>query len=476
MSLRKKAISGLYWSFIDVFVTRGVSLAAAVLMARVLSPEDFGLMGMIYIFTAVASSLVDAGMTASLIRDPNPDNKDYSTVFYMNTCVSLCLYIIIFIFAPSISNFYSQPQLVSLIRVYSLIFIINSFSGVQHAINSRMLLFKKMTVLNLPAIIIGAIIGLLFVYNGYGVWSLIYMQLSTQFLYSAFLWTRTEWKPTLLFSKTHLKKHLGFGYKLTLASLLNSVFDNAYNVIIGKFYPVQILGQFDRAKTFNNYPVKILTAMISKVTYPILASIQNDKEKLLEGYRKIMKLTFFVSVPIMLSLSIVSKPLLLFFLGNKWALAADLFKILCIAGILFPIHTFNINLLRVLGRSDLLLRNEIIKKIIAVIIIILAFPHGIHVVVWSAVLISLIELLVNTYYSGVLIKYSLKVQINDNKKTIIAGLSMYIIGWISSLILKEYSYPFQILSIGILSFFIYLVVNLTLKNETLKIIRSVYKF
>lgn len=413
MSLKKQTFSGVIWTFADSFFIKGITFVASLILARILGPKEFGLIGMISIFIAIGISLVDSGLAASIIRTKDPDSRDYSTVFYTNLAISIVVYLILFFSAPLIADFYNQQILINLIRVYCLSFVISAFSAIQLAILNKEMLFKKIVIYNLPSTIIGVFVGILLGYLGYGAWSIVWMYLTTQVIMSFLLWIFTKWKPEFIFSKEKLKFHYNFGYKLMLSGLLDKVFKNIYNVVIGKYFSVQTLGYFDRAKAFNDYPSYTLTSVISKVTYPLLSKLQDDKKRIALIYRKLLQFTFFITAPVMLGAAAIAKPLFLLVLGEKWLHAVPFFQILSLAAMLYPIHAFNINVFKVYGRSDLFLKLEIIKKAIVVIALIISINFGIIALVWSVVFTSFISLLINTHYSKDIIKYSTKQQLLD---------------------------------------------------------------
>lgn len=475
MTLKKEATSGLIWTFMDTAVSRGIGLLASIILARLLFPEDFGLMGMIYIITSIAATLVDSGLTASLIRTKNITSIDYSTIFYTNISVSLLLYALVFITAPFIADFYKEPILVKILRSYGLIFVINSLSAVQIARFTKNMQFKKLMIFNIPGIILGSIAGVFMAYNGYGVWSIVFMQLITQSVLALTLWIMSDWKPKKEFSAMHLKIHYNFGYKLMFSGLLNAGFNNIYNVIIGKFFTTGALGQFERARSYNDYPVTILTTMIGKVSYPLLANIQDEKQRLILVYKRILKFAFFVSAPLMLTLSAVGRPLFLLVLGEKWATAAIFFQILCFAGLLYPIHAFNLNLLKVLGRSDLFLKLEILKKCIIVIFVAIAFRYGIFGLVWSMLFSSVGALFVNTYYTNKLIGYSIWNQFSDLKLTALLSAVMFIIMWFVLSRLDGFLLIVQIVIPAIMGLTFYVVTNFMIKNDSLQLLLELKK-
>jgi O-antigen/teichoic acid export membrane protein len=425
MSLKGQAIGGIIWTVTDTFILKGLSFIATLILARWLGPAEFGLVGMIAVFIAIGTSLTDSGLTNSLIRAREKDNQDYTTVFWLNLGMSALVYGVLFFSSPLIADFFKQPILIGLVRLYCLSFVISAFSAVQLARLTSDMAFKKIAKLNIPGTIIGVIVGLILGYNGYGAYSIVWMYLTTQIVQSIMLWGTSKWKPTFSYSKEKAKYHYGFGYKLMLSGLINTVFQNIYNIVIGKLYSPVTLGYFERSRTFNMYPVTVLTSVISKVTYPLLANIQEDKNKVGVVYRKILRLAFFIIAPLMLIMAAVAEPLFNLVLGEEWSEAIPFFQILCLGTMFYPIHAFNLNVFMVYGRSDLFLKLEVIKKIIIVIAILIGYWFGIYGLVWSSVITSYIALLINTHYSAEMINYSQKQQFKDM-------LPIFLLGFVSS--------------------------------------------
>ena len=475
-SLRKMTLSGLIWTFIETFFVRGFSLIATIIFARLLSPADFGTLGMISIFIAVGTSLIDSGLTSSLIRTPATTNEDYSTIFFLNLAISILVYTILFFLAPFIAAFYNQPVLVNIIRIYCLSFIISSFSSIQLTILTKEMRFRTLTLSNLPGTILGVAVGIILAYCKAGLWSIVGMYLTIQFIQTVLLWLVSKWKPSLLFSKEKMKFHYNFGYKLMLSGLLDTFFRNIYNVIIGKFFSIQTLGYYDRANTFNDYPVTLITSIITKVSYPLFSKIQNNKELIANFYRKILQITFFVTAPLMLGAAAVAHPLILFMLGEKWLPAVPYFKIICLASMIYPIHAFNISILKVYGRSDLFLKLEVIKKAVTTISIIAAFPFGIMGIVWSAVFSSIIALIVNTYYSSEMINYTTKQQLRDMFPVLVFSGVMYIIVTFTIKLLSQQISILQITAATAVGLLSYIFLHYLLKSKslffTLKLIKE----
>lgn len=421
MSLKGQAIGGIIWTVADTFILKGLSFIATLVLARWLGPAEFGLVGMIAVFIAIGTSLTDSGLTNSLIRAKDKDNRDYTTVFWLNLGMSALVYSVLFISAPLIASFFKQSILIGLVRLYCLSFVISAFSAVQLARLTSDMAFKKIAKLNIPGTIIGVIVGLILGYKGYGAYSIVLMYLTTQLVQSIMLWGTSNWKPTFSYSKEKARYHYGFGYKLMLSGLINTIFQNIYNIVIGRVYNPITLGYFERSRTFNMYPVTVLTSVISKVTYPLLASIQEDREKVGVVYRKILRLAFFIIAPLMLIMAAIAEPLFNLVLGKEWSNAIPFFQILCLGTMFYPIHAFNLNVFMVYGRSDLFLKLEVIKKIVIVIAIFIGYWFGIYGLVWSSVVTSYIALLINTHYSSDMINYSQKQQFKDMLPTFLIG-------------------------------------------------------
>lgn len=413
MKLKKKALFGFFWVFADTFILKSLQFIALIFLARWIGPKEFGLIGMMAIFIELGRSLTDSGLSNSLIRTKAANNSDYSTVFFANLIMSLLVYIVVFTLAPYIAVFYNQPSLLELIRVYCLIFLFIALSAVQIAILAKKMEFGKITRLNFPAMCLGVMTGLYLGYHGHGIWSVIWMYLITEGLKSVLLWSYSNWRPQFIFSKSKFKHHFNFGYKLMLSELVSTIFKNIYNILIGKFFASQILGYYERSRQLGQYPSATLTGVMSKVTYPLLSEIQEDKELLEKTYIKLIRVSFFVIAPVMLCTAAIAKPLFLLLLGKEWLPAVIFFQILSLAMMLYPIHSFNLNILKVFGRSDLFLRLEIIKKVIAVITITIAFQYGVMGLVWSSVVTSFAALSVNMFYSSRLINYSILAQLKD---------------------------------------------------------------
>lgn len=475
MSLKRKTFSGLLWTFIDTFLLKGLSFIATIVLARLLGPAEFGLIGMIAVFIAIGISMVESGMSASLIRVRDATNADYSTVFYLNIIASCIIYCIFFLTAPFIADFYDQQVLTVIIRVYCLSFVFSAFSNVQLAILTRHMQFKKIMLLNLPGTLLGVVVGLILGYQGFGVWSIVMMYLTTQLVLSILLWIFSDWHPTRVFSKEKMNLHFNFGYKLMLSGLLDTIFKNIYNIVIGKFFSVQSLGFYDRSNTLAEYPVSTITGIINKVSYPLLATLQDDNVKISAVYKQLLQFTFFITAPLMLGAAAIGRPLFLLVLGDQWLPAVMFFQIICFASMLYPIHAFNINVLKVYGRSDLYLKLEIAKKILTVICVVIAFPFGLVAIVWTTVVVSFLALVINTMFSSKMIHYTMLQQFRDMTPVfIISGLTFLLMSYMLS-VLENFSMYLQLLIPILCGIVFYILINILFKTKGINLIVDLIK-
>lgn len=413
MSLKRKAISSVAWTSAQQFGLQTVGFIVSIVLARLLLPADFGIIGIITIFIAVGNNMVDSGLSQSLIRTEDPDETDYSTVFFFNLGGSIAIYLLIFFASPLIARFYDQQILTNIIRVYCLSFIITAFSAVQLTRLTKKMDFRTQLFISLPSLIISGVLGIYMAYKGFGVWSLVWMYLAQSFLNAVQLWLRIRWRPKLCFSKKKFREHFLFGYKLTLSGLIDTTFNNIYPLIIGKFFSTSQVGFYTRADSLKQMPVSNLSSILNKVTYPLFASIQNDDLRLKRAYKEIMQMVIFVLAPTLLFMAVMAEPLFRFLFTEKWIPAVQYFQILCLAGILYPIHSYNLNVLKVKGRSDLFFKLEIIKKGILILVLIFTLRYGIIILIWGQVFTSVIAFFVNTYYTGRFLNYTAIEQLWD---------------------------------------------------------------
>ncbi|MAC94173.1 MAG: flippase [Flavobacteriales bacterium] len=477
-SLRKRSLSGVVWTFAQQFGGQLINFFISIVLARILMPEEFGLIGMIAIVIAVGTSLMEAGMTQSLIRTPNPDNADYSTVFYVNLFVSLFVYLIIYLFAPLIASFYDESILTELLRFLGLSIIIGAFSSVQRTKLTKEMNFKVQFAIQLPSLIISGIIGVTMAYLGYGVWSLVYMQLARSFISSLQFWIYSSWSPKLIFNTQRLKYHFNFGYKLTISGLINTLYGNMYHVIIGKYFSTADLGFYTRADSTKQLPVSNISTAINKVTYPMFAEIKDNNERLKNAYTLVMQQVLFWVSPILIGAAVIAEPLFRLVFTEKWLPAVPMFQILCVVGILYPINAYNLSVLNVKGRSDLFLKLEIIKKSYTIIGVLLVIPFGIYALLYFQIATSIIGFFINSFYSGKFIDFPITDQLKKISPifivTLIMGGCCYLLD--KFMLVSELHDSYRLVFVSTLGGFVYFSIskmaNLAPLNEFLSMIKK----
>lgn len=411
--LRKLAIQGVVWKSAQQFGGQFINFIVSILLARILLPEEFGLIGMIIVFIAIADFLIDSGLSASLIRTTQPSEKDYSTVFYVNLIISVLIYLFFYLLAPFVSAFYNEALLTELLRVLAIGIIISGFALVQKARLTKEMNFKDQFKIQLPSLIVSGVVGMVLALNEFGVWSLVYMKLCRNLLSTIQYWLYSKWVPKRIFSTQKLKLHLNFGYKLTISGLIDTIYSNMYYIIIGKYFSTAELGFYSRANSTKQLPVNNIANVVNTVTYPLFSDIKDDKERLGRVYMVVMEQVLFWMSPILIGAVIVAEPMFTILFTSKWLPAVPMFQILCFVGIMYPLNAYNLNVLNVKGRSDLFLKLELIKKSYTVIGVIILAPYGILPLLYFQVAASVISFFINSFYSGKFINYPISKQLKQ---------------------------------------------------------------
>jgi O-antigen/teichoic acid export membrane protein len=474
-SLKKKTAKGVLWSSIERFSVQGIMFVVMIIMARLLTPNDYGLVGMLSVFIAISQSLIDSGFSQALIRKQDRTEVDNSTVFYFNIVVGIVLYLILFVCAPLISDFYNEPELTQVMRVVGIVLILNSLCIVQRALLTVNLNFRVQAKASLSAALISGIVGIATAYNGMGVWAIVFQQLTSYVINSALLWYFSKWAPKLVYSWKSFKELFSFGSKLLASGLIDTFYTNMYQLVIGKVFSASALGYYTRAHQFGSFPSSNITGILQRVTYPVLCTIQDDDSRLASVYRRFLRVSAFVVFPLMMGLSAVARPTILVLLKDQWLFAATLLQILCFSMMWYPIHAINLNLLQVKGRSDLFLKLEIWKKIVGVIILCITIPMGLIAMCVGSFFSSMISLFINTYYTGKLINVGYVRQMRDLIPTFLLSVATGAIVYITINTLNVT--PLLQLIIGIVEGVIFYIaaakiLRFTEFNELLNIIRS----
>ena len=412
-SLKNKTVSGVGWSAADALLGQGVTFLVGLVLARLLSPDEYGLIGIVTIFTTVMLGIVDSGFSNALIRKQKVTDDDYCTLFYFNLIVSVLMFGLLFLGAPWIARFFDRPQLVDLVRVMGILLVFQALSIVQNTSLSRRIDFKTKTKASLIAAVSSGIIGIAMAYIGFGVWSLVAQQLSRQLIYSISLWIFNGWRPKLRFSLSSLKYMWGFGWKLLVSGLLDNVWKEFSQAVVGKFYSPATLGQYTRSKEYARIFSANITSIVQRVSYPVLAQVQDDKSRMVQGYRRIIKTTMFVTSICMISLGAVAEPLIYCLIGPQWHIAATFLPLICISMSLYPLHAINLNMLQVQGRTDMFLYLEIVKKVIAIGPICLGIFVDVYWMLAGSICTGVINFFLNSYYTGKSLNYSSWMQLKD---------------------------------------------------------------
>lgn len=431
-SLKSRTLYALFWSFVESFGLQGVRFIIGVVLARILFPEQFGLIAILTLFIAVAQSFLDSGFGSALIQKQEVTSADTNSIFYFNIVVGVVAAGILCLVAPWIAAFYRQPILTSLTRMSSLVLVINSFALIQTTILTKKIDFKTQTKVSLVAGIGSGILAVVLAMSGFGVWSLALQQIFASLIRTVFLWLFNPWRPSLTFSFAALRQMFGFGSRVFFSGLIDQVFENIYSLVIGRLFSASDLGYFARASSIEQLPAHTLGGMVGRVVFPVFSTIQNDSVRLKRGLRKAFISLAMISFPVMIGLAAVADPLVRVLLTDKWSPSVPYLQLLCLAGILYSGHLTNLSLLKAMGRSDLFLRLEIIKKLLVVANIAITWRWGIRAMAAGIVIVSVLSYFVNCYYTNFLVGYSLREQLCDMAPylvvSVLMGIGAYAVG------------------------------------------------
>jgi len=473
-SLRYKTITGVIWTFFEQLFRVGIQTVTTLILAWFLLPEDFGLVAMITVFFAIAHSIVDSGFSQALIRKKDVSYTDYSTAFYTNLLLGFLTYGLLFASAPFIASFYNEPGLTVLVHVMGLVVIINSFQLVQVVALTRKLNFKIQFRVTLFSSLFSSIVAIYMAAMGFGVWSLVAQMLISSFAATALYLTINKWRPSKDFSTESLNEMFGFGSKLLVSGIIDTTFQNIYIIIIGKLFSAALVGYYFFAFRIQQLIITQLTDAVQRVTYPVLSTIQDDNIALKEFYRRIIQVVTYVVFPCLIALAVLAKPLFSLILKDNWLPAVPYLQLLCIAGLLYPLHAINLNILKIKGRSDLFLYLEIIKKLMLVVIILISVQFGIVGILIGQIVSSLLAYIPNSYFSIKLINYSVSQQLHDFVPTLLLAVTMGLVMYATGLVLPFGDFAY-ILFIGLGGATFYVLTNYLLKMPAQDLMLQIIK-
>jgi len=423
-NLKNRTIKGFGWNFLDNVLNRGISFVVGIVLARLISPSEYGLIGIVLIFIAVFNSIVESGLGTALIRKNDCTEDDYNTVFHTNLILSVILFFVFYVCSPLIADFFNEPQLNLLGKVMGCVLIINALSIIQNTILLKKLDFKGKMFISMGSSLTSGVIGITMAYKGYAIWSLVGQQISRQGVYTLLLWIYNHWLPKLVFSWKSFKELFGFGSKLLAAGIIDTTWNQIYQVVIGKFYAPATLGYYTKANEFGSIFSSNLTSVVQSVSFPALSKIQDDLIRLKRGYQKVIKTTMLITFTLMLGMAAVAEPMIRVLIGDKWLPCVPFLQIVCFQMFLYPLHAINLSLLLVRGRSDLFLKIQILKKFIAVIPILLGIFVGIYWMLIGSVITGITAYYINAYYSKPLLNYSISEQVKDILPSFAVSLCM----------------------------------------------------
>lgn len=428
-NLKQKTKKGLYWKMAEQFSNYGMQFVIGIFMARMLSPEDYGLTALPAVFMAISGIFVNGGFGTALVRKPEVTEQDLSTSFYYSISVGIVCYVTLFFASPWIADFYNAPILESLMKVTALNFIYSPIGTVQSVLLQRRIDFKTPAKISVVCKILAGVVGITMAYTGYGVWALVISNLVSGIMGMLILLSVVRWYPKAGWSKESFKYLWGFGNKFLGSMLLDTVYNNITPVVIGKYYSPSDLGVYNRAQGYAAMPSQNVHGALSAVTFPVLSKMQDDPVRLANNYRRIIRVTAFIVFPMMLMLAALARPLVLVMITSKWESCIILLQIICFSMMWYPIHAINLNLLLVLGRSDYFFKLEIIKKAYGLVFLCCTLPFGLIVLCLGRIVSNMVGLLINTYYTKKIINLGFVDQIKDLRHVLILSHLMFLLSW-----------------------------------------------
>lgn len=466
-NLRTRVVNGLLWRFAERICAQGVSLIVSIVLARLLSPDDYGAISMVLVFITIANVFVDAGFSNALVQKEECDSLDFSTVFYFNMVFSVVLYIFLFIASPLIADFYNMEILDPVMKVLSLQIIIAGVKSTQVAYVQRNMMFKKFFWSTFGGTLLSGIIGIVMAYKGFGIWAIVGQYLVNSAVDTFVLCFTVNWRPTLEFSFDRWKKLFSYGWKLLIWSLSSTFYENLRNLIIGKKYTSADLAFYTKGKQWPNLLITNVNTSISSVLFPALSQFQNDLPKLKNMTRRSMSLSSYILTPMLLGMAALSAPLTSFLLTDKWLECVPYMMICCIYFVFMPMQTANLEAIKAIGRSDIILKLEIIKKILQISLLLISMQFGVMAIASSAILTTIFACIINAWPNRRLLEYGYKEQIKDLFPNLFISFIMFLVVWLFSNYMFQKISNLIIIFIGVFSgCFIYWILSIVTNNSS----------
>ena len=423
-NLKTSVLSSLFWKSLERGGVSGVQFIVQIILARLLLPEDYGVIALIVVFIAISQVFVQSGFGTALIQKKEVTDEDYSSVFYLSLGIALIFYCLLFLGAPAIAAFYDQPLITTVLRVMGLTLIFGAVNTIQNAVIARNFQFRKLFISSLGAVLLSGVVGVVMAYAGYGVWALVGQQLTSIIALCAIMWLTVKWRPRLLFSLTRVKELFSFGWKLLVSGLIGVTYNNLSSLIIGKLYPASMLGYYTKGQSFPHLLMSNIDSSIQAVMLPAYSQKQDNRPQIKEIMRRALVTSSFLVFPAMAGLAAVAEPLVILLLTEKWLVAVPFLQIFCAVYALWPIHTANLQAINALGRSDIFLKLEILKKVVGLSMLAVTIPIGIYAMALGMVVTGIISTFINAYPNRLLLEYSFIEQWRDLMPALILSLVM----------------------------------------------------
>jgi O-antigen/teichoic acid export membrane protein len=421
---KQKVLLNLVWKFFERSGTRGVQVVVQIFLARLLAPKDYGIISLISIFISIANELIQSGLDSALIQKKTVDETDLSSVFYLNLVVAAFLYLLLYIASPTIAAFFNEPRLINVLRILALTLFASAFNSIQNAIVARTLQFKMLFYSSVGSSLVSGIVGIWMAYKGFGVWALVFQSLASQFGIALILWLSIRWRPKVSFSLHRIKALYAFGWKILVSSLLNAAYGEIRSLVIGKMYSAEMLGYYTRGRQFPQIIINNINGSIQSVMLPVLSSHQDSVSRVKAIVRKSISTSSIIIFPMMIGLAVVSEAMVELVLTEKWLPAVPFLQVFCMIYMLWPIHTANLQAINAIGRSDIFLKLEMLKKVIGISILVITIPHGVYVIALGELISGSVSAVLNAFPNIKLLNYSIGEQLKDTVPSLLLALLM----------------------------------------------------
>ncbi|MCL9775460.1 lipopolysaccharide biosynthesis protein [Vibrio methylphosphonaticus] len=472
-NLNKKVISGVFYKSLELIGTQGVQLIISIILARLLAPKDFGVIALVTVFIQIFSCLIVVGLPSALIQKQNTTIEEESSVFFVNIIISIFVYIILYSTAPNIAYYYDQNSLVNIIRCLSIIIVINAVGQIHLTLLTKSINFKAILKVNTISIFISGATGVILAYLDYGVWALISQQIINATIKSLLLWLVCHWKPIFVLNLSSIRELYEFGFKLMLSGLIGTVFNNLYTLCIGKVYTPTDLAFYSRSKQLPWVVLNTSSSIVSSIMFPLFSKINNDIEKMKYTARNMLKMIYFFICPLSIGLIVVSEPLVEILLTEKWLPIVPYMQLMTFVCFFLPLQGLNLELIKSLGRSDLYLKMEIVKKTLLVIGLICTFKLGVIYMIFAQVLLGFVNAIIDSHYAGKLSKYSTVEQFMDIMPSLLSSLIMGVVCLLMNSHLPGSPLPKIIVSC-VLGLSVYILLSIIIRNASFfKIVKFV---